>query len=86
MKEKKKKIWFIVLVSIFATLWVASLVFLAISTLNYDITEKIQTAYANKFEDKTLNLFKLSFYSTIITTAGLLITLLFKELRKKYLK
>ena len=35
-------------------------------------------------EEKVLNLFSTSMYFTIFSTAGLLIVLLFKELKKKY--
>lgn len=84
MKNKTKKVWFIVLVSVFATLWVASLVFLGFATLSDSITNSIETWYAGKFEEKTLNLMKTSLWGTVISTTALTITLLFKELRKRY--
>ena len=84
-KSKKNKIIFIVLVSTFATLWVASLLFLGFATLSDSITNSIQTWYANTFEEKTLNLLKFSMLSTIITTFALVVTLLAKELKKKYI-
>jgi ABC-type phosphate/phosphonate transport system permease subunit len=83
--SKKKKIWFIVLVSIFATLWATSLLFLGFATLSDSITDSIQTWYSNKFEEKTLNLLKVSMWSTVLTTFALTVTLLAKELKKKYI-
>ena len=90
MKKDKKKIIFIVVLSVFLTLWVASLVFLGFATLSESITESIQNWYSEKFSDpegtvKTLNLLKVSTYATIITTASVVITLLFKEIKKRYL-
>ena len=85
MNKNKKRTWFIVLVSTFATLWVASLVFLGFSTLSENITNSIESWYATKFEEKTLDLFKVSSWSTILTTCALMIVLLAKELKKKYL-
>ena len=85
MKNNKKKIWFIVLVSIFATLWITSLLFLGFSTLSESITNSIETAYANRFEESTLNLQTTSMWATVITTSALTITLLAKELKKKYI-
>ena len=84
-KSKKNKIVFIVLVSTFATLWVASLLFLGFATLSDSITNSIQTWYANAFKEKTLNLLKFSMWSTILTTFALVVTLLAKELKKKYI-
>ena len=83
--SKKNKIIFIVLISTFATLWVASLLFLGFATLSDSITNSIETWYAVKFEEKTLNLFKFSMWTTIISTLGLIFTLLSKELKKKYI-
>ena len=84
MKNKKQKIWFIVLVSLFATLWVTSLVFLGFATLGPSVTDKIQTWYAETFENKTLNLMNVSLWATVITTFALTVTLLFKEIKKRY--
>lgn len=83
--KKNKKIWFIVLVSIFATLWAASLVFLGFATLSETITDSIETWYSTKYEEKTLNLFKISMWSTFINTVLLSFILLYKEFKKKYL-
>ena len=84
MKSKTKKIWFIVLVSLFATLWVSSLVFLGFATLSDNITGSIESWYAKTFQDKTLNLMKTSLWGTVLTTFALTVTLLFKELKKRY--
>ena len=85
-KERKNKIVFIVFVSVFAFFWVASLLFLAFSVFSDNITNAIQSAYSKAFKEKTLNLFKVSFWSTLISTVLLVITLLFDEVKKKYLK
>ena len=95
MNKKKEKIWFIVLVSVFATLWVASMVMLGLSVFSETATVGIETWYTETFtnaeavaigeaEEKVLNLFSTSMYFTLFSTAGLLIVLLFKELKKKY--
>ena len=95
MSKKSQKVWFIVLVSIFATLWVVSMVTLGIAAFAEGPTLKIETWYTETFtnaeavalgeaEEKVLNLFSTSMYFTIFSTAGLLIVLLFKELKKKY--
>ena len=84
MKSETKKILFIVFVSLFATLWVTSLVFLGFATLSDNITGSIESWYAKSFEGKTLNLMKTSFWGTLLTTIALTITLLFKELKKRY--
>ena len=90
MKKDKKQIAFIVVHSIFLLLWVTSLVFLGFAALSETITESIQSWYSEKFSNpeetvKTLNLLKVSTYATIITTSAVVITLLSKEIKKKYL-
>ena len=90
MKKDKKQITFIVVLSIFLLLWVTSLIFLGFATLSESITDSIQSWYSEKFSDpegttKTLNLLKVSTYATIITTVSVVITLLSKEIKKKYL-
>lgn len=90
MKKDKKQIAFIVVLSIFLLLWVTSLVFLGFAALSETITESIQSWYSEKFSNpeeivKTLNLLKVSTYATIITTSAVVITLLSKEIKKKYL-
>lgn len=82
--SNKKKIWFIVLVSVFGVLWATSLVFLGISALSESATESIENWYANTFADKTLNLAKVSMWSTVISTFSLVVTLLAKEIKKRY--
>ena len=84
MNKNKKRTWFIVLISVFATFWVASLVFLGFATLSENITNSIETWYADTFEEKTLDLFKVSSWATIINTFALVVTLLSTELKKKY--
>ena len=84
MKNKTEKIWFIVLVSLFATLWLASLVFLGFATLSETITSSIENWYSTTFENKTLDLMKVSLWSTVLTTFSLTVTLLFKEIKKRY--
>lgn len=85
MKNSKSKIWFIVLISIFGVLWLTSLTFFGISTLSESITDSIQTWYSDTFTDKTLDLSKVSLWATIVTTTAVVITLLWKEIKKKYL-
>ena len=85
-KKKGNKIAFIIVASILAVLWVASLVFLAFAVYSADITSAIQNAYAKVFKDKTLNLFKVTLWSTMITTVLLVGTLLFDEVKRKYVK
>ena len=85
-KQKKNKIIFIVFVSIFATLWFASLLFLGFATFSETITTAIQNAYSNVFKNKTLNLMKVTIWSTLLTTTGLVVTLLFQDIKKKYAK
>ena len=85
MKSNTKKVWFIVLISVFGLLWLTSLLFLGFATLSDSITKSIETWYASIREESTLNLLKVSSWSTIITTLALVITLLAKELKKKYL-
>jgi len=83
MKDKKKII-FITLISIFGIIWLASLVFLGISTLSDNARNAIETWYESKGEDRNLNLTKLTMWSTTISTIAILITLLSIELKKKY--
>ncbi len=90
MKKDKKQITFIVVLSIFLLLWVTSLLFLGFATLSESITDSIQSWYTEKFSKpdevaKTLNLLKVSTYATIISTSAVVITLLAKEIKKKYL-
>ena len=82
---KKKKVWFIVLVSIFATLWLTSLVFLGFATLSDSITTSIETWYSTKFEEKTLDLLKVSMWATLVNTIALMFVLLYQEFKKKYI-
>ena len=92
MSKKSQKICFIVFVSIFAVLWVGSMVMLGLAAFNAEVTESIESWYASKHpadpttgkEAETLNLFKVTAWASALSTAGLLITLLFKELKKKY--
>ena len=84
MNKKTKKICFIVLVSLFALLWVTSLVFLGFATLSESITNTIETWYSEKFTDKTLDLMNVSLWSTVLSTFALTVTLLFKEIQKRY--
>lgn len=93
MSKKSQKIWFIVLVSIFATLWVASMVMVSIAAFNETTTLAIENWYKEintdpnaigQVEEKTLNLFNVSAWALALSTAGLLIVLLFTELKKKY--
>ena len=95
MSKKSQKVWFIVLVSIFATLWVVSMVTLGIAAFAEGPTLKIETWYTETFtdqeavlmgkeEEKVLNLLNVGKWMTIINTAGLLIVLLFRELKKRY--
>lgn len=97
MSKKSQKIWFIVLVSLFGTLWVFSMVMLAIGAFSEPTTLKIETWYSETFtdadavtlgeaEEKTLDLMNVSTWMTVINTAALLIVLLFGELKKKYSK
>jgi hypothetical protein len=85
-KNNKKKVWFIVLVSIFSVLWVASIVFLGFATLSETITDAIESAYSSTFTDKTLNLLTVSMWGVVLSTIALVITLLAQEIKKKYLK
>ena len=84
--KKSHKIVFIVFLSLFATWWVASLVFLGFATFSENITESIQAAYAKAFKDKTLDLMKVTIWTTFLSTACLVTTLLFDDVKKKYLK
>ena len=84
MKNKTRKICFIVLVSLFTTLWLTSLVFLGFATLSDSITKSIETWYSTTFENKTLELINVSLWSTLLTTFALTLTLLFKEIKKRY--
>lgn len=84
MKNKRKKICFITLVSLFAFLWISSLLFLGFATLSDSITTSIESWYATKFEEKTLNLMKVSLWSTVLSTFALTVTLLFQEIKKRY--
>ena len=95
MSKKSQKVWFIVLVSIFATLWVASMVTLGIAAFSEGTTLKIETWYTETFtdeeavlmgeeEEKVLDLLNVGKWATIISTTALLVVLLFKELKKKY--
>ena len=92
MNKKKEKILFIVFVSVFATLWVASMVMLGIAAFNETATASIEAWYLEKHPAdpttgaaaETLDLLTFTTWTTIITTAGLLITLLFAELKKRY--
>lgn len=82
--NKKNKIWFIVCLSVFGFFWLASLIFFGFANLSENITESIQNWYAKSFEGKTLNLFNVSLFGTVLSTSALLITLLFKEIKRRY--
>ena len=82
--SKKNKIWFIVCLSVFGFLWLVSLIFFGFATLSENITESIQNWYSSIFEEKTLNLYKVSLWGTVLSTTALLITLLFKDIKKRY--
>ena len=95
MSEKSKKIYFIVFVSLFAALWAFSMVSLGIAAFSETTTASIEAWYSETFTDADavalgeakeaeLDLMNFSTWMTVISTAGLLITLLFKELKKKY--
>jgi len=92
MSKKTEKILFIVFVSLFATLWVASMVMLGIAAFSETTTASIEAWYLENHpadpttgaEAKTLDLLNVTTWATIINTAALLITLLFNELKKKY--
>ena len=67
MSKKSQKIWFIVLVSIFATLWVASMVMVSIAAFNETTTLAIENWYKEintdpnalgQTEEKTLDLYE----------------------------
>lgn len=93
MSKKNKKIWFIVLVSVFGVLWLYSLVMLSLAAFNDSVTLSIESWYlenhpedlATGQEAKTLDLLNVSTWMFAINTAALLIVLLFKELKKKYI-
>ena len=65
---------------------------LGLAAFNEEVTLSIETWYAERHpadaktgeEGKTLDLFNVTKWATALTTAALLITLLFKELKKKY--
>ena len=82
--NKKNKICFIVFLSIFIAIWLASLVFLGITSFSDTTTKSIETWYATKYEEKTLNLAKVSLYGTLLSTCAIVVTLLFKEIKKTY--
>ena len=84
--KKKKSVLFIILVAVFATFWLASLLFLGFATFSDTITGAIEQAYSNVFKEKTMSLLSVTLWSTTIFTAALLITLLWDEIKRKYLK
>ena len=92
MSKKSQEICFIVFVSLFATFWVASMVMLSIAAFNEGATASIEAWYAERHPanettgeaGKELDLMNISNWVAIISTTGLLVTLLFKELKKKY--
>lgn len=82
--NKKNKICFIVFLSVFVVIWLTSLVFLGISSFSENATKSIETWYASKNEESTLNLAKVSLYGTLLSTCAIVVTLLFKEIKKRY--
>jgi len=87
MKSKKrnvKKILYIVLLSILGVIFVASLTFGAIGAFATNTKESIETWYSTKF-DKDLVLLKKSLTWLLISSALLILTLSFKEFKKKYI-
>ena len=87
MKSKKiniKKILYIALLVILATIFVASLTFGAIAAFTSNVREDIEIWYLDKFE-KNISLLKQSIIWLLVSASLLTLTLSFKDFKKKYI-
>jgi len=87
MKKKKvniKKILYIALLTVLGIIFVASLTFGAIAAFTENARESIEVWYLDKFEEN-LNLLKKSIVWLFISASLLVLTLSFKDFKKKYI-
>ena len=87
MKKKKvniKKILYITLLTVLGIIFVASLTFGAIAAFTENTRENIEVWYLDKFEEN-LNLLKKSLVWLFISASLLVLTLSFKDFKKKYI-
>ena len=87
MKKKKgkiKKVLFIILLVILTTLFISSLVFGSIAAFATSVAEEIEGWYASTF-NKNITLLKTSTILLIISSILLIITLSFKDFKKKFI-
>ena len=83
-KQKAKKILYIILVTILATLLVASLVFGSIGAFTTTAKESIETWYFSTFK-KEISLLKSSIITLLVSSILLTITLSFDDFKKKFI-
>ena len=87
MKRKKiniKKILYITLLVILSIVFVASLTFGTIAAFTENTRESIEGWYTSKFE-KDLSLLKQSLIWLLVSATLLVLTLSFKDFKKKYI-
>ena len=87
MKKRKinvKKVLYITLIVILALVFTASLTFGAIGAFTTNVREEIEVWYAGKYEEE-LSLLSTSIKWLVISSALLILTLSFKDFKKKYI-
>lgn len=87
MKKRKiniKKVLYITLIVILALVFTASLTFGAIGAFATNVREEIEVWYVGKYE-KEISLLSTSIKWLIISSIALILTLSFKDFKKKYI-
>lgn len=83
-KQKAKKIIYIILLTVLAIVFVASLTFGTIAAFFTTAKESIEDWYLASF-DKEIALFKVSIIGLISSCILLIFTLSYKDIKRKYL-
>lgn len=83
-KENIKKIVYIILLSILGLIFVSSLTFGTISAFFNETRENIEVWFSTKFE-KNISLLKQSIIWLLISSSLLILTLSFKDFKKKFI-
>lgn len=88
MKSEKaniKKILYIVLLVILATLFVTSLTFGSIAAFTGELNDNIEVWFAEKLKKDDFSLLKQSITWLLVSAVLLIFTLSFKDFKKKYI-
>lgn len=87
MKKRKiniKKVLYITLLVVLGLVFVASLTFGAIGAFTTNVRDEIEVWYVGKYE-KELSLLSTSIKWLLISSTSLILTLSFKDFKKKYI-